>query len=135
MSEALTRVGPEVTFRLVRQPVHWTPLPSIVAIREYDCRACWDVGTLGIDPETSERIYCHECLKGINLHLQALSDALSNDGEWIERAEARMKLGRTVDGETYAATCAHFEQTRTEYDQLERRWESKRLDALEFEPY
>jgi len=59
-------------------------------IYEFECSECQDVGTLGIDPETHERIFCHACVKGVELHLNALAD--DREREPLERLYESLQL-------------------------------------------
>ena len=112
-AETLTRQGPEITI-LVRTPVVVAPIPLYV----WECTECHDTGTHGLDPETGQRLWCEHCAKGLNYALAALEPRLQADADWIARADARLKAGQPVDGETYTQATRTFYEECAEHDRL-----------------
>ena len=50
-----------------------------------DCTTCDGLGTLGLDPDTNERIYCDGCVYGVTLHLEAVRESADGCSEWLRK--------------------------------------------------
>ena len=55
-----------------------------------DCTTCDGLGTLGIDPDTNERIYCDACQEGLLLHKQAILTEGESIQEWLKTYGERL---------------------------------------------